>query len=157
MSCVSIRIYFYFFFSLSICLPICLHEYLSLLYIEPFRLIPSLHLSPMLHPAPSALPEPCWLPEVTHGNYTGSLFPGGHVAHGQEVDYSCEEGWLVGIPRVTCHLGHLRPVPPTCVTPAEATHPKDTLLTPLIRTASSEQTLPRIIVILEHLSVLYIS
>ncbi|XP_050718385.1 uncharacterized protein LOC126999691 isoform X2 [Eriocheir sinensis] len=85
---------------------------------------------------PECQPEPCWLPEVTHGNYTGALFPGGHVAHGQEVDYACEEGWLVGIPRVTCHLGHLRPVPPTCVTPAEATHPQDTLLTPLVRTAS---------------------
>ncbi|KAG0728558.1 Protein lev-9 [Chionoecetes opilio] len=80
--------------------------------------------------------EPCLLPEVTHGNYTAALYPGGHVAHGHQVDYACEDGWLVGIPRVTCHLGHLRPVPPACVTPAEATHPQDSLLTPLVRTAS---------------------
>ena len=82
--------------------------------------------------------EPCLVPEVAHGNYTASLSPGGLVEHGHLVDYTCEEGWLVGIPRVTCHLGQLRPVPPTCVTPAEATHPQDTLLTPLVRTASSE-------------------
>ncbi|XP_045132686.1 uncharacterized protein LOC123516957 isoform X3 [Portunus trituberculatus] len=85
---------------------------------------------------PECQPEPCLLPEVPHVNYTALLSPGSQVAHGEQVNYTCEEGWLVGIPRVTCHLGQLRPVSPTCVTPAEATHPQDILLDPLVRTAT---------------------
>lgn len=81
-------------------------------------------------------PEPCRLPDVVHGRYVGvQQEEGGTVQHGVTVDYACEEGWLVNVAEVRCQLGQLRPGPPACVTPVQATH---SLPAPLKRTASSE-------------------
>ncbi|XP_069937241.1 sushi, von Willebrand factor type A, EGF and pentraxin domain-containing protein 1 [Cherax quadricarinatus] len=73
--------------------------------------------------SPQCQPDSCTLPEVEHGTYTGGQRKGGSsVEHGSTVEYTCEEGWLVNVAEVRCVLGHLQPDPPTCVTPAQATH-----------------------------------
>ncbi|XP_042217249.1 complement factor H-like isoform X2 [Homarus americanus] len=72
--------------------------------------------------SPQCQPEPCTLPKVIHGQYAGDEEEGSKVVHGSKVEYSCEEGWLVNVEEVRCELGHLQPSPPTCVTPAQATH-----------------------------------
>nr|XP_045606863.1 sushi, von Willebrand factor type A, EGF and pentraxin domain-containing protein 1-like [Procambarus clarkii] len=72
---------------------------------------------------PQCLPDPCSLPKVAHGAYPEAVLQEGErVEHGSSVQYTCEEGWLVGVEEVRCLLGRLQPDPPTCITPAQATH-----------------------------------
>ncbi|XP_047471545.1 sushi, von Willebrand factor type A, EGF and pentraxin domain-containing protein 1-like [Penaeus chinensis] len=70
---------------------------------------------------PECQPDPCQLPKLAHGAYTAGFLVGSHITHGSSVPYACNDGWLVNVAKITCQLGQLVPVTPSCVTPAQAT------------------------------------
>lgn len=59
------------------------------------------------------------MPELSHGKYTAGYKKGLTIIHGASVEYTCDEGWVVSVPDVSCYLGMLSPAPPACVTPAQ--------------------------------------
>ncbi|XP_066943300.1 sushi, von Willebrand factor type A, EGF and pentraxin domain-containing protein 1-like isoform X2 [Macrobrachium rosenbergii] len=70
---------------------------------------------------PECQPDPCVLPELNHGKYTFGYKKGLTIIHGAKVDYTCDEGWFLNVTEVSCYLGVLRPAPPACVVPGQAT------------------------------------
>ncbi|XP_071532550.1 LOW QUALITY PROTEIN: sushi, von Willebrand factor type A, EGF and pentraxin domain-containing protein 1-like [Panulirus ornatus] len=68
---------------------------------------------------PECIPNNCMLPELSHGKYTAGYKKGLIIIHGASVEYTCDDGWVVSVPDVTCYLGMLSPAPPACVTPAQ--------------------------------------
>ncbi|XP_068247282.1 sushi, von Willebrand factor type A, EGF and pentraxin domain-containing protein 1-like isoform X1 [Palaemon carinicauda] len=71
---------------------------------------------------PHCQPDPCSLPAIEHGEYLDGHLPGDSMEHGTVFSYACEDGWLVNVPQITCHLGNFLPEQPSCVTPEQATH-----------------------------------
>ncbi|XP_064088852.1 sushi, von Willebrand factor type A, EGF and pentraxin domain-containing protein 1-like isoform X5 [Macrobrachium nipponense] len=71
---------------------------------------------------PHCQPDPCSLPVIDHGEYLDGHLPGDSMEHSTVFSYTCEDGWLVNVPQITCHLGNFLPEQPSCVTPEQATH-----------------------------------